>query len=536
MPIFYKRKVMGLQMSIGRIFIGLEISNFRSYNQLNLSCLLDDRIYFREFKIQLTHYLAHSIPCLQKQNYQLNFFFTYFKLYLNGSEIIDQLHLAGSIEEAESDCLYAFKKLSWLKIDFFNLEALLSRNSEWLFKYLNGVENDLEVIFKFSASYQFPDEDICLFRKFPKNRPIVPILQAKSCSCTTIWILQNDDSLRKKKIDELNLYLCSNKTCDFDKMISKCVEPKSKKFVKNKIDFLYDTSKIAFVLGLLMNTINVWILSGNDKENNFQSLIFKLMITNSILNFIYCFINLFHLINMCIFFNGFLCSKFYRSVLAQLYDIYFVEFFGSILKTLSNCLMAMISIDRYFLIKGNFQLENLCAKFQKVRIIYKMPLILLALCTLVYLHSIRIWTSKINNSIYFSQDYYSIREFPIKYFFRESTPLKIERNELHIRIGLFLNLFVLLILRMLEFGILMHVFLGILINSSCSLLPQVCTNFLDLSKLFYLLSCSQSIIVYSFLSEKFNTVFFFPYSLLVEQRVITFDFHLQEMLFVHKTT
>ncbi|RNA26780.1 hypothetical protein BpHYR1_015901 [Brachionus plicatilis] len=57
---------------------------------------------------------------------------------------------------------------------------------------------------------------------------------------------------------------------------------------------------------------------------------------------------------------------------------------------------------------------------------------------------------------------------------------------------------------MLEFGISLYVFLGILINSKCRQLPQVCTNFLDLSKLFYLLSCSQNTIVYCFLNESFR--------------------------------
>ncbi|RNA26792.1 hypothetical protein BpHYR1_053471 [Brachionus plicatilis] len=60
--------------------------------------------------------------------------------------------------------------------------------------------------------------------------------------------------------------------------------------------------------------------------------------------------------------------------------------------------------------------------------------------------------------------------------FDEKKIKKIEKNELNIRIGLFLNLFVLLILRMLEFGISIYVFVGILLNSSCSLLPQVCTR------------------------------------------------------------
>ncbi|RNA18206.1 hypothetical protein BpHYR1_039825 [Brachionus plicatilis] len=133
----------------------------------------------------------------------------------------------GHIEEAESDYLFDFKELSSLQIEVFNLDAFLSKNFEWLFNYLNRTENDLFVIFVYIDSSQFPDEDFCLFRKFPKNSPIFPIISAKSCSCTISWIFQNDDPSRKNKINELNKYLCINKTCDFDQMTSKCVKQKT---------------------------------------------------------------------------------------------------------------------------------------------------------------------------------------------------------------------------------------------------------------------------------------------------------------------
>ncbi|RNA13611.1 hypothetical protein BpHYR1_042877 [Brachionus plicatilis] len=111
-------------------------------------------------------------------------------------------------------------------------------------------------------------------------------------------------------------------------MTSKCVKQKSKKFISHSIDFLFDTSKLALVniflsplfsmLGRQTNILNVFILS---RKNHIQN-------------------------------NNFFCSQFYRSVLAQLYDIYFVEFLASILKTMSNFLMVIISPDRYFLLKG----------------------------------------------------------------------------------------------------------------------------------------------------------------------------------------
>ncbi|RNA02978.1 hypothetical protein BpHYR1_024953 [Brachionus plicatilis] len=246
---------------------------------------------------------------------------------------IKQLHLTGSIEEAESDCLFAFRELSWLKV---GLDAFLSGNSEWLFSYLKQIENDLFVNFLSPDWYQYPNEDMCLFRKFPKNGPIFPIIQTKSCSCTIIWILQNNDQLRTEKNRKLNFNLCSNKTCDFDQMISKCVKPKDVKFFPNKIDVLFETTKCA----RFAYEHNKCVDSLAKKKQRKQK--FDVQTDDFEFNF-----------------------KLYLFVLAQLYDIYIVEFLGSILKTLSNCLMAMISFNRYFLLKGNIKLEEFYSKFQK---------------------------------------------------------------------------------------------------------------------------------------------------------------------------
>ena len=520
-----------------------------------------------------------------------NLFFKFYKYKLNKElfskslfENTNSLTLSGNFEEAEKDCLLGFKYLSVFFIELINLNVILSKNSDWFFNYLNQVENYLHLQFVFLNSYfySFPDEDFCLFQKFPKNKPIYPKIPVAECTCTISWIFQNNDSLIYKKISELNFNICDNVTCNFDKMMEKCTNlPKNNFFFQNKIDILHETSKIAFInlslspifciSGILMNIINLWILSKKNQSVLIKKILRKLMILNSIMNLLYCLIYLFHLINICIFFTGIYCSRFYQSVFAQIYDIYFVEFFNSIFKTLSNISMVLISLDRYLLLKENTIIENFFSKWHKRRNIYKIPILVLTLAAIIYLHSIRIWTSSINNSKYLINEYYLEKEFPIKYYFKFLSSIKlgrdisseidneylfsyaifildfilndvilyifivaidvllvfqmkpifqkrlqflkssnknkvkvIEKSEQNIKIGLYLNLFVLLILRLLEFGILVYVFVGILIFSSCTILSKICTNLLEFSKLFYLLSCSHSTIIYCFLSESFR--------------------------------
>lgn len=160
-------------------------------------------------------------------------------------------------------------------------------------------------------------------------------------------------------------------------------------------------------IGILTNLLSIFA-SWPRKEKTDHLL--NLMLLNSILNLIYCLINLIHLINICVAVNGIFCSAINRKYLSQVYDIYIVEFMGSILKLSSSFISILISLIRIKQLKGS------SVNFNKPKLI----ILILIVFILIFLININIlFTSKVNADFFDLTDY-SYTEFPIRNIFADN--------------------------------------------------------------------------------------------------------------------
>lgn len=213
--------------------------------------------------------------------------------------------------------------------------------------------------------YTYPNEDICLFKNISSNLKICvlfPFYGYSKCTCTILWILENNKlNNSSSSIDDCNFFSILSclkfdiKNCNFSARFEKC-SPKSisstKSYLPN-IDKFYNAIFFDFIaiilipifsiLGIITNLICVIVLV-NDKNKN--SPMRKLMLLNSSLNLIYCFIYLIHLVNKCAIITGIFCSSVNRTYQSQIFSIYVVKFFGSILKLTSNLTCMGISFIR----------------------------------------------------------------------------------------------------------------------------------------------------------------------------------------------
>ncbi|RNA42226.1 hypothetical protein BpHYR1_054261 [Brachionus plicatilis] len=73
---------------------------------------------------------------------------------------------------------------------------------------------------------------------------------------------------------------------------------------------------------------------------------FKLIWLNSFLNFLFCFLYLFHLANVCITYTGIFCSAIQKSLFVQYYEKFVIEFLANTLKTSSNTINVFVSLNR----------------------------------------------------------------------------------------------------------------------------------------------------------------------------------------------
>ena len=114
------------------------------------------------------------------------------------------------IRYIQSDLFGSFDVLKVLEMKLLNIEPFLaiSSNNNWM-SYLNpkvnvdlnnstDVSTNLEYKMIFYLTdlneyYEYPDDDLCLFKEFPHEHLVAPVLIGKEnlkCTCTLLWLLK----------------------------------------------------------------------------------------------------------------------------------------------------------------------------------------------------------------------------------------------------------------------------------------------------------------------------------------------------------
>lgn len=329
-----------------------------------------------------------------------------------------------------------FDLLSFLEIISFEIRFIYSKEGIILFKNMSkilGLKTIRNVSIRLEYfEYYYPDEDFCYFLQFPKNDFLMIKFgqQIFNCTCLISWLINNN-------FTDLNTNLDIKNQCDFLKINEKCFMFKfeescnSKSFkVKSNIkviDTLYQTEFLSFFIGILipfisifsiiLNLFNLSILrSLNIKENKTKSKnknsLFFLMFFNSILNVIFAVIYFFHIFNICVFQNGIFCPFISHSLFIQYYEIYFVEYLANVVKTSSNIIALLVSLERYI----NY-MSNCKSKIQQI-IVKKKIILLISLIISFFINLDKIITSKINSNFFDQNYFYSYPEFPFKNTFK----------------------------------------------------------------------------------------------------------------------
>lgn len=394
-------------------------------------------------------------------------------LDLNSS--IKRLELQIYSEKTLSNSLldgHVFKNLRNLLIRGYvrSFEALLFRNLENIetieFRLENfqhsiyhssnlieglRVKNDNYIVLKFTVldDYTFPDEDICLFKDYPKIKQVyltLLILSRFNCSCTIAWLLdlKNKNETLNKYIDlHSGAYLfpiCfgpksygfNYNECNFKYMLNNCNKSefsrKNVEKIKTNLDRLHESQIIEFIFIIIFPVLSfLGICSNLSVMLVFMSPSTRYRIKNQIifhssLNFLYCFIYIFHLINECLTVNGIFCSCVNTSLFSQYYQIYIVDFFGGVLKLASNVCFNVILLRSYNLIFKNETTSKFYSWFKIYVLLIVFGLAFIALnIDKIFMQKINLKTALFEESVYYN-------EFPTKEVleisFVDATPLK----------------------------------------------------------------------------------------------------------------
>ena len=149
------------------------------------------------------------------------------------------------------------------KINFFYAEKFLCN-----FFFLKG------------NSYDYPQKDFCLFKDFPHNKLVMPIIKTKQnleCSCTLMWLLKYKSIYEVNGVNPmetdstLNCLASPNfdqliKDCDFNAKLAECNGSSEDKGDGFKIATI--VLSITTILCIALFGFTIYFFKFRNKESN----------------------------------------------------------------------------------------------------------------------------------------------------------------------------------------------------------------------------------------------------------------------------
>jgi hypothetical protein len=193
-----------------------------------------------------------------------------------------------------------FTKLKSLGLEVYNFNEVINSSKNWLSSLnsdlninlsdMNDFNNHKDRLFKLhltdlNKTYEFPEKDFCLFKDFPHEKLILPIINTQDnlpCSCSLLWLLQH-----KKLYDSMNgenlmntpsTRACFSLTnfddvidaCDFEEKVESCYEKSKDNIIK--VSYLYYLfvvflSATTFALVIVIMVVLIKNIKGKRKNS-----------------------------------------------------------------------------------------------------------------------------------------------------------------------------------------------------------------------------------------------------------------------------
>ena len=330
---------------------------------------------------------------------------------------INKIKLYGVVDSIQSGLFLNFVYLKYLDLQIDNFKEFFHNGNNWM-KDLNfsdknldlrkeEIKNNLKYVFKIrfkyklnisfiNQVYEYPDEDFCLFRHFPHDSLVLPIIVPGKkilCSCTLLWLVkdyqyyflvnynENYDPYEnyfyydiEDKNKMFTIQYCHNDKfennilkCNFEYRLNNCdksnfsVEQddyESEFNLDNDTDLLFLVKWLQFILiiilqpilsffCIILNLLTIKIIKLKHLKKSFSSIMYKHIVINSYFNIIYCVIINFGLINQCIFINSIFCSSVYYTEWAQYFKIIVVIYSASVIKSCKNASFLAFTVSRF---------------------------------------------------------------------------------------------------------------------------------------------------------------------------------------------
>lgn len=310
------------------------------------------------------------------------------------------IYLAGTLNSIQLDLFGYFPRLSAVFLDLSDARRFFHTiKLDWL----NAINKD-QVSFKLIGflvrinliAYEFPEEDFCLFNKFPFYRMIYSLVVfdrvVNNCSCTLLWLTQlqqktkyklnftlsfaqanyilNEDhtNFSRIKFEELRClnFLETFRICDYSKRISKCnLTNYTNDFflIPDYYELNYFLNYLKFLNNIIIqpllcfisfgiNILSYLVITNKNKKEIFKHEFCAYMKYYFVLNVFLSVLFQFKLINMCLGYTSVYCSSIRTSYVTQ-YLYIVMQYLTKVLKFCSNFCLLMVSFSRYQMFSSN---------------------------------------------------------------------------------------------------------------------------------------------------------------------------------------
>nr|QVK46021.1 G protein-coupled receptor [Proales similis] len=314
-------------------------------------------------------------------------------LKLLSAQVFAKTHtfeVSGKLSIVQSDAVYQFKIFA---LTISNMKQFLHSNHEWYQQYVNStqfrvVQFENNHMYDFlrtdSALYTFPNEDFCVFARYPNNSKTFFFFHSAILnrqSCTQSWLMKNRVDMSSyldsypwllyeiwnEGVDNLSQYVDG---CDFAKRLALCSWPQVKQF---PTDFTLDSYKIALIIHLIKfisvvfilplicfvsivsNLIVVKVLQDMiakftkkrfDETSKKARLMYIYLKHQSMGGVLLCCIHLLRPLTECVGYADLFCSPLFLSIFARFLEAFAFNMLGSALKLFTTFCVLFFSIMR----------------------------------------------------------------------------------------------------------------------------------------------------------------------------------------------
>ncbi len=347
------------------------------------------------------------------------------KMIFRNTKILD---INGILIGIQDDLFKSFNEMKLIRIRSQHVRQIFAKNNKW-FEYLNFYFRPIDpsgliesallkqlVFLKIYQSfprvtfYDYPNEDFCLFNKFPHNKLVFPQLRPNrhdsNCSCTEIYLIQYsfiykfasdfytdqvsiDYRMPQYYTDEIKDRNFSNcirnkqdlknfvKKCEFKQRLEKCniipyLSENDSYFemydwlearkISNLIFSVYLNNIFSLII-IILNILTLKMLKSKSIVNEKNGM-YNFLFINTIFCLIYITICLIKVIGICVDYE-FYCSPLIETKFNIYYKTIFVLFIGETIKTASNFSFISFSLSRY--IKVTSTKSRLLLKIDKLK-------------------------------------------------------------------------------------------------------------------------------------------------------------------------